>query len=340
MVDVINDRWKSEINPETTKRKVPTATGNYPEIWVITEPNREKNTAELIGTAAHLAESLEGAVVAITPVETDSKKLASQGADKILELCSTDEQTIVRSIDKASGDQPPWGLLAPGTDWGRQVAGRLAVRWNSGLTGDAVGLEIREGRLIAFKPAFGGQLVAEISYSSFTQMATVRPGVLSVPKPRTPTTILVTRVNSETDSRIQVENRWKDDNADLLANATIVIGVGQGVDPNDYPILEKLAKKLGAEICATRKVTDQGWMPRARQVGITGHTIAPNLYIALGTSGKFNHMVGVRSAGTIVGINPDPQCELWEWCDIGFVGDWHKIFEKLVFQLTKTGVII
>ena len=85
-----------------------------------------------------------------------------------------------------------------------------------------------------------------------------------------------------------------------------MIGVGQGVDPADYPLLDPLTAALGAELAATRKVTDQGWLPRARQIGITGRTIAPRLFVSIGASGKFNHMVGVRTAGTILAINHDP----------------------------------
>lgn len=137
---------------------------------------------------------------------------------------------------------------------------------------------------------------------------------------------------------MQVEERWRDDDADTLINAQVVIGVGRGVDPEDYPVIDGLADRIGAVTCATRKVTDEGWMPRARQVGITGHTIAPHLYIAVGTSGKFNHMIGVRSAGTIVGINPDPKCELWDWCDVGVIAEWHDVLESLVERLSAIGV--
>ena len=115
----------------------------------------------------------------------------------------------------------------------------------------------------------------------------------------------------------------------------MVIGVGQGVNPDDYPKLEKHRAALGAALCATRKVTDYGWMPRARQVGITGHSISPRLYIAIGTSGKFNHTVGVRNAGTVVGINPDPKAPLWDVVDIGFVGDWAEVLDTLIPRLTE-----
>ena len=130
-----------------------------------------------------------------------------------------------------------------------------------------------------------------------------------------------------------VHSRRREDNADALANAEMVVGVGQGIDPAHYDELEPLLALLGGELAATRKVTDKGWMPRARQLGITGHSIAPRLYVALGLSGKFNHTMGVRSSGTIVAVNPDPDALIFGWSDIGIVGDWREVVPLLVDRL-------
>jgi len=101
--------------------------------------------------------------------------------------------------------------------------------------------------------------------------------------------------------------------------------------------LSPLAATLGAELAATRKVTDRGWAPRARQVGITGRSIAPRLYVAVGLSGKFNHMVGVRAAGTIVAVNEDRAAPVFEHCDVGIVGDWHEVVPLLHAALRRDG---
>jgi electron transfer flavoprotein alpha subunit len=232
-------------------------------------------------------------------------------------------------------DQPPWAVLAPSTAWGREAAARLAVRLGAGLTGDAVGLEVRDGRLVALKPAFGGRLVAEVTCTSPIQMATVRPGSLPGHRPRPTAPFAADHLASTGTSRVRILEQRRDDDRDLLAHAEVVVGVGQGVDPADLAEVEAHAATLGAELCATRKVTDAGWMPRARQVGITGHSIAPRLYIAVGISGRFNHTIGVRGAGTIVGINPDPECELWSWCDVGLVADWRDGLAALVPVLAE-----
>ena len=112
-----------------------------------------------------------------------------------------------------------------------------------------------------------------------------------------------------------------------------MIGVGRGVAPDEYGALEPLRTLLGAELGATRKVTDKGWLPRARQIGITGRSIAPRLFVSIGASGKFNHTVGVRAAGTVLAINPDPDAPIWDHADVGIVADWHDAVPALVTAL-------
>ena len=136
--------------------------------------------------------------------------------------------------------------------------------------------------------------------------------------------------------RVQVVSRTRDDDLDRLAEARVVVGVGLGgLAPDDYPQLDPLLRVLGAELGATRKVTDKGWMPRARQIGITGRTIAPRLYVALGTSGKFNHMVGVRRAGTILAVNRDRDALVFAAADIGIVGETLEVASLLAGELER-----
>ncbi len=141
-----------------------------------------------------------------------------------------------------------------------------------------------------------------------------------------------------TRGRIRVLGERRNDDVETLARAEVVIGVGTGVTPDEYEQLSPLAAVLGAELAATRKVTDRGWAPRARQVGITGRSIAPRLYVALGLSGKFNHMVGVRSAGTILAVNADREAPVFTHCDVGIVGDWHQVVPLLTDALRTADV--
>ena len=327
VVEVLRDRGALVADDRPSDR-VPEPSPDGHEVVVLVEPDRERVAAELLAVAAGLG----GRVTAIGIGA--AADLSARGADRVLNVDGTlHEDDLAALLAQRLADDPPWAVLVPGTAWGRHVASRLAARLCAGLTGDAVGLERRGDRLVALKPAFGGRLVAEITCSSPIQMATVRPGVLPLPEPRGPRRIEVEHLRGDVRGRVRVLERWRDDDADLLANAEVVVGVGVGVDPDDLPLVRQCAKDLGAELCATRKVTDAGWMPRARQVGITGHSIAPRLYVAIGISGRFNHTIGVRQAGTIVGINTDPNCELWEGCDIGLVADWREALPALVERL-------
>ncbi len=344
----------STLNPElnTVANVTPAASqANEATIAVLVEPRRDRVTKELLGAAAALAKKIDGRVAALGPnLEDTNLELGSWGADQQIAIDNTDnnnkpnsnipppvEEDIAAAISAWAHTTQPWAVLAPGTAWGREVASRMSATLNAGLTGDAVELKVNEhGRLIALKPAFGGLLVAEILCSSPIQMATVRPGVLPLlsPNPNRPQAVR-NSLTSPRNSRIKIIATYKEDDSDELANASVVIGVGQGVNPQDYPVLEKHRNVIGAALCATRKVTDYGWMPRSRQVGITGHSISPQLYIAIGTSGKFNHTVGVRNAGTVIGINPDPDAPLWDVADIGIIGDWVEVFDVLIPRLAS-----
>ncbi len=203
-------------------------------------------------------------------------------------------------------------------------------------------LDVENHRLIAWKPAFGGQIVAAITCNSALQIATVRPGVLPTLAPAAVDGTVVHRtVPMRGRSRVRVLARTRDDDLDTFAEAHTVIGVGMGVPPEEYAQLDSLRTLLGAELGATRKVTDKGWLPRARQIGLTGRAIAPRLFISIGASGKFNHVIGVRAAGTVLAINPDPEAPIFDAADVGIVGDWRDVLpllnEALRDQLAAAG---
>jgi electron transfer flavoprotein alpha subunit len=302
-------------------------------IGVLVEPDRDAVARELLGAGA----ALGGRVVALVvdgPDATTAAALGGWGADEVVHLDGVAvEEDVAAGATTWVRSTSPWAMLAPSTAWGREVASRTAAAVGAGLTGDAVELELDRDRLIAWKPAFGGQLVAAIHTTSPVQMATVRPGVLPELTPRVHQPA-VTRLPVAARGRVRLLARTRDDDLDVLADATAVIGVGQGIPPEEYGLLEPLREALGAELAATRKVTDRGWLPRARQVGITGRSIAPRLYVVLGASGKFNHMVGVRGAGTVVAINTDPDALVFGVADVGIVGDWHDVVPLLAREIT------
>jgi len=298
-------------------------------VTVVVEPGRPEVARELLGAAARLGREIGAAVHALCPDDTEIDPLAGCGADLVVVLTgSRVAEDVADAVVAHLRQAAPWAVLAPSTAFGREVAGRAAAATGSGLVGDAVALSVRDGVLVAAKPAFAGALVADITCRSTPQMVTVRPGVLPAPAPRRQDAPTMEHPVG-TRGRVRVLGERRDDDVETLARAEAVIGVGTGVSPEEYAQLSPLAALLGAELAATRKVTDRGWAPRARQVGLTGRSIAPRLYVALGLSGKFNHMVGVRSAGTILAVNTDPDAPVFTQCDLGIVGDWHEVVPLL-----------
>ncbi len=308
-----------------------------PVVAVVAEPDRAHMTRELLGAAARLGAEIHGGVLAITPGDVDATTLATWGADAVIALLGDHlEEDVARAVTSWAREATPWAILVGSTAWGREVASRAAAALGAGLTGDAVDLDVDDGRLVAWKPAFGGQLVAAIGTTSPIQMATVRSGMMTALQPRpAPTAPPVQSRPMAQRGRIHVLARTRDDDLDTLAEATAVIGVGRGVGPNEYGALEPLRTLLGAELGATRKVTDEGWLPRSRQVGITGRSVAPRLYVSVGASGKFNHVVGLRAARTVLAVNADPNAPIFQAADVGIVADWRDALPVLVDELRR-----
>ncbi len=331
--------------------------GAGPLIGVVADPDRERATRELLGAAVRLG----GRPVLLSAVPVPHRTVWSWGAEHLVDLApAVDGKTSVAAggEDVAAAvvawclAAEPWAVLVPSTCWGREVAARVAARLGAGLTGDAVELE-REadagnavsgsgeaGRLVCWKPAFGGQLLAAVTASTPIQLATVRPGALPLPPARHGTgPVTVATVDTVPRHRVTIGEAVRDDDPDALALARVVVGVGQGIEPADYPDLKPLLELLGAELGATRKVTDLGWLPRSRQIGITGQSIAPDLYVALAVHGKATHLAGVRRAGFVLAVNADPLAPVFDGADFGIVGDWREVVRLLVRELSdRSGV--
>ncbi len=309
-------------------------------IVVLLEPGRAGSAQELLGAAAQLAGPVAAGVTAIQPLADEPiapEQLAAWGADHVVQLAGPAvAEDVARWVAGWCRERAPWAILGPSTSWGREVASRVAARLDAGLTGDAIELGVDDGKLVCWKPAFGGRLVAAIRASSPTQMATVRPGVLPVLAPRQAVMPAVESHAIEASSRFRVLSHQQNDQLDSLARASRVVGIGQGIAPDDYGRLDPLLKVLGAELAATRKVTDKGWLPHSRQVGITGRSIAPNLYIALAVGGKFNHSCGIQAAGTVLAVNSDPKAPIFEHADIGIVADWAECLPLLIEGFERT----
>ncbi len=303
-------------------------------VAVVEEPGHEGITGHLLREASRVASQVAGRVLRI-------RFGHPTGAGAPTTAVSPVEEDLAPALASWCEQVAPWALLLPATLFGREVASRVAARLGAGLTGDAVDLDTEAGRLVCWKPAFGGRMVAAITSSSPVQIATLRPGILEPAGPDLPAgsdpelQVDLEVLQFHARGRVQVLGEDHHDDAAGLLSSRVVVAVGQGVDPDHLGEIDQLVKLLGAQWAATRKVTDRGWMPRSRQVGLTGHSLAPVIYLAIGVSGKFNHMVGTRAAACVVAVNSDPAAAVFDWADIGLVGDWREIVPCLTDQLAR-----
>jgi len=338
------------IQPRPRARK-PGPGSKEQAIWVVAELVEDRIrpvTFELLGRGGELAEAIGGELAAVLighHVAPHAKTLAAYGADRVLladapALASYSTEGYTTVLAHAIRQHDPYAVLLPSTANGRDLAPRVAARLNIGLTGDCIGLEVdAQQRLVQLKPAFGGNIVAPILTKTRPAMATVRPGMLLSAAPDFSRQAVIEPLATDQVGavRTQVVSVERSASAGVeLDNAAIIVGVGMGIGgPENLRPVQALATTLGAAIGATRRVVDAGWLPRQMQIGLTGRSVAPWLYVALGISGKFNHVVGIQRAGLVLAINNDPKADIFKQCDYGVVGDWAMVVPALVQALRE-----
>ncbi len=334
------------------KRKAKTAdTSAYADVWVFAELDGEKLkpvVAELLGKGRELAENLKqnlAAVVLGRSLEIDKclDKLAAQGADKIYTVAdeifadySTDAYTY--ALSSLINRHKPEILLFGATHLGRDLAPAVAANLGLGLTADCTGLSINEeGLLLQTRPAFGGNVMADIICpNTRPQMATVRPNVMEAlaPEPERTAEIISEKVKIEEDIvRTEIlESFFSDDGHEIgIEEAEIIITGGRGLaSKDDFSLLEELADALGGIVGCSRPIVEKGWMPKSRQVGQSGKTVSPKLYITCGVSGAIQHKVGIRNSDIIIAINKDENAPIFELADLAVVGDLYEIVPELI----------
>lgn len=322
------------------------------DIWVGCETDLHghvtRGSLELLSAADHLAARMGGAVVALgypRSFASHAGLLASYGADRVVALDhpaleSYSPDSIAAAVAQLVRDRSPWGLLLPASERGRDWGPRLAARLGLGLTGDAIGLEIDDqNRMVALKPAFGGNVVAPILSRTYPQMATVRQGMLELAEPNAqrvaPVETFAPQISNPL-SRTVARHSLLDETIEPLEGAEVVVGVGTGIGGAEgVAQATEFARVMHGALCATRRVTDAGWVPRQLQVGLTGKAIDPRLYFAIGVRGVPNHTVGIKRAETVVAINNDREAMIFERANFGIVADWSAVLPALTDAFRK-----
>lgn len=325
---------------------------DYNDVWVLAETVNGKIlpiTLELMGEGRKLANDLGKKLAVIVPgynIEEAAKELVGYDVDIVYyvehELLK-DFSTLgfVEVLSKEVKKRKPEVLLVGATSIGRDIGPRLAARLGTGLTADCTGLEVdvEDKKLLMTRPAFGGNIMATIICpKNRPQMATVRPGVMArakkIEKSNASFEKIIPELKEE-DIRSKLIGTIEHDQKRVnLIDAKIIISGGRGIKNKDgFALIESLAKALGGEVGSSRACVDAGWIDSSHQVGQTGTTVRPDLYIACGISGAIQHLAGMSESKYIVAINTDKNAPIFDICDYGIVGDLKEIIPALVSSI-------
>lgn len=326
--------------------------GDYQDVWVLAEQREGEIasvTIELIGEGRKLADHLGRDLVVVLngyQMEREAERLLHYGADRViyaesplLKHFSTDG--YVKVFADLIRERKPEIVLVGATSLGRDIGPRLAARLGTGLTADCTKLEIDEedSKLLMTRPAFGGNLMATIVCpKNRPQMSTVRPGVMEKAVYQEEISGEMERIApelEEKDIRTHLEMIIPDEKKKInLTDAKIVVSGGRGLKTADgFALVRELADTVGGVVGSSRACVEAGWIDASHQVGQTGTTVRPDLYIACGISGAIQHLAGMSESKYIVAINKDPKAPIFEVCDYGIVGDLRKVLPAMIEEI-------
>jgi electron transfer flavoprotein alpha subunit len=304
------------------------------------EGNFNKNSLGAISEAAKLAGELGSEPAAVVVGEVSDQGAASlgkYGAKRVFRAGSAPEglaQPIVDVMAKVIGDEGFGYALFGGGLLGFEIGAGLTARLNAGVTMEVTAVRVAEGKLVAERPVLQDSAIVDVGYVGEPGIIIGRLNAFSEDENAGGGDAEVVDVEvelSEWSSKARMRQRGEQRGADVnIEDADILVGGGRGLgDKDNFKLAEDLAQAMGGAVAATRAVVDAGWYPYAAQIGQTGKTVAPKLYLAAGISGAIQHKVGMQSSENILAINKDPNAPIFEFADLGVVGDLHKILPKL-----------
>ncbi|MFA6320855.1 MAG: electron transfer flavoprotein subunit alpha [Candidatus Omnitrophota bacterium] len=340
-----------ELNREAVEKKDLSA---YKDVWVFCEQKKgviQTISFELLGEGKKLAKKLGVKLCAVIlghNIESKIAELSARGADKIYivdapELKSYQDDPYTNILVDLIKEYKPEIVLCGATTVGRSMISRVAVKIDAGLTADCTGLDIdeKERLLLQTRPAFGGNIMATIVTPNHRpQMSTVRHKVMKeaeIHKGHKSEVIRKTYSGDVLKSRTTLLDIVEEIEETVnLAEADIIVSGGRGVGgAENFAIIKELAKTLNAAVGASRSAVDAGWIPYSHQVGQTGKTVCPKLYIACGISGQIQHLIGMQSSKVIVAINKDPDAPIFKVATYGIVGDLFEVVPALTKEFKK-----
>lgn len=288
---------------------------------------------EIASRISHIAQE-EGLNV-IMAGNIAPEALKGMSCHKYYHIAAGESDVAATALSGIMDEVKPEYVILPSTTEGREVAGMIAAEKSLGLTADCIDIAVKDGRLVQYKPAFGGGIVASIISKTSPAMATVRPGMFRYGE--SSTDFEVVERDPGVESRIErLEFRPVASDFKPLNDSSTVIGVGRGLKSrnNLKPVMD-LASGLSASVGGTRPVVDMRWMPRQQQIGLTGISISPANYIALGVSGQDNHAVGIRYAECVIAVNTDREAPVFRYADYGIVADANEFVAGFLEYLKK-----
>ena len=302
-----------------------------------------KVSFELLGKGRELADKLKcklDAVLLGYQVRNEAYELIYRGADRVFlydhpSLKVFDAIRYTRNITSLVRRIRPSIFLIGATRIGRSLAPRIAAALKTGLTADCVELDLENSDLIQMRPAFSGNIMAKIKTKTSPQMATVRYRVMRMLGRDTSRSGRIIEMETEVadETGMEIIEKTRADTVNL-SDADIIISGGRGLrKPEDFKLLRELAGLIGGAVGSSRPLVDAGWIGRDHQVGFSGNTVKPKVYIACGISGSPQHLFGMRKSEIIIAINKDPSAPIFNVSDYGIVGDLYEVIPILIREL-------